>query len=70
MKSTGHGERMLSLPRERRMGPHKRQNTEEIEERRLKSLLNLHSKIIGGGVAGIEERKREKEKQGGCVSSY
>lgn len=52
------------------MSPHKRQNSEEIEERGLKSLLDLHPKIIRGGVAGIVERKREKEKQGGCVSFY
>lgn len=40
------------------MSPYKRQNTDEIEERGLKSLLDLYSKIIGR-----KSGEKEKEKQ-------
>lgn len=69
MKPTGQGERRLSLPRERRMSPHKRQNTEETEERGLKSFLNLHSEIIGGW-GGRDRGEKEREGKAGWLCFF
>lgn len=52
---------------ERKMSPYRRQNTDEIEERGLKSLLDLYSKIIGSRWQG---ECREREGKARCLCFF